>query len=94
MIDFYYENKNKLHPFVMACLVHAKFVEIRPFEDGNGRTGRAIMNWVLMKAGYPKLFIPVKVRSKYYEAIDLHNVKKYKEYCNMMFEVVAEQMSA
>src|SRR3989339_166199 len=93
MIKFYYENKNKFHPFVMACLIHAKFVEIHPFEDGNGRTGRALMNWVLMRADYPKLYIPVTKRQKYYEAIDLHNAKKYKEYCNKLFEVMIEQIN-
>ncbi len=92
MIAFYYKNKNKFHPFVMACLIHAKFVEIHPFEDGNGRTGRALMNWVLIKAGYPKLFVPVKNRQQYYEAIDLHNVRKYKEYLNKMFEIMMEQI--
>lgn len=93
MIDFYYSNKNKFHPFVMACLIHAKFVEIHPFEDGNGRTGRALMNWVLMKADYPKLYVPVSKRQKYYDAIDLHNVKKYKKYCNKMFELMIEQIN-
>src|SRR3989338_8573025 len=61
MIKFYYENKRKIHPFVLACLVHAKFEEIHPFEDGNGRTGRALMNWVLMQSGYPKVFVPLKL---------------------------------
>ena len=92
MINFYYNNKNKFHPFVMACLIHAKFVEIHPFEDGNGRTGRALMNWILIKAGYPKLFVPVKNRQQYYEAIDFHNLKKYKEYCNNMFELMLGQI--
>lgn len=93
MIRFYYSNKSKYHPFVTACLIHAKFVEIHPFEDGNGRTGRALMNWVLMKAGYPKLYIPVNKRQKYYEAIDFHNAKKYKQYCNKMFELMIEQVN-
>ena len=92
MIKFYYENKRKLHPFVMACLVHAKFVEVHPFEDGNGRTGRALMNWIIMKADYPRLFIPFKNRQQYYEAIDLHNEKKYKEYCSKMFEIMLDQL--
>lgn len=91
MIQFYYENKRKIHPFVLACLLHAQFVEIHPFEDGNGRTGRALMNWILMRAGYPKVFVPVKLRQKYYEAIDLHNQKEVKGYCEKMFEVVVEQ---
>jgi len=91
MITFYYENKRKIHPFVLACLVHAKFEEIHPFEDGNGRAGRALMNWVLMQAGYPKVFVPVKLRPKYYEALDFYNVKNVKGYCEKMFEVVIEQ---
>jgi len=91
MIKFYYENKRKIHPFILACLIHAQFVEIHPFEDGNGRTSRTVMNWILMRAGYPKLFVPVKLRQKYYEAIDFHNVKNVKGYCEKMFEVVIEQ---
>ena len=93
MIKFYYAGRRKYHPFVMACLIHAQFVEIHPFEDGNGRTGRAMMNWALMQAGYPKMFIPVKYREKYYNAIDVHNEKRYKEYCNKLFEVMIEQIT-
>lgn len=93
MINFYHHNKRKIHPFVLACLVHAQFVEIHPFEDGNGRTGRTLMNWVLMKAGYPKVFVPVKLRAKYYQAIDLHNNKGIKGYCEKMFEIVVEQFN-
>jgi len=91
MINFYNENKRKIHPFVLACLMHAQFVEIHPFEEGNGRTGRALMNWILMEAGYPKNFVPVKLRQKYYEAIDLHNGKDIKGYCEKMFEIVIDQ---
>ncbi|MBS3159725.1 Fic family protein [Candidatus Woesearchaeota archaeon] len=91
MIKFYYTNKRKIHPFVLACLTHAQFVEIHPFEDGNGRTGRALMNWILMQAGYPKVFVSVKLRSKYYEAIDFHNMKNIKGYCEKMFELLMEQ---
>lgn len=93
MNKFYYQNKHKIHPFVLACLIHAQFVEIHPFEDGNGRTGRALMNWILMEANYPKVFVPVKSRQKYYEAIDLHNEKNIKGYCEKMFEVVIEQFN-
>jgi len=91
MIQFYYDHKNKIHPFVLACIIHAQFVEIHPFEDGNGRTGRALMNWILMHAGYPKLFIPVKQRQAYYDAIDLHNTQDYQGYCDKMFQIVIEQ---
>ena len=51
------------------------------------------MNWVLMKAGYPKMYVPVLKRQIYYESIDLHNIKKYNEYCNKMFEIMLEQIN-
>jgi Fic family protein len=49
LIKYYYQQRRRFHPFVMACLVHARFVEIHPFEDGNGRTARTLMNWILLK---------------------------------------------
>lgn len=91
MIEFYDDSKRKIHPFVLVCLIHAQFVEIHPFEDGNGRTGRALMNWILIKTGYPKVFVSTKLRQKYYQAIDLYNKKDIKSYCEKMFEVVLEQ---
>lgn len=91
MIQLYSKNKRKIHPFILACLIHAQFVEIHPFEDGNGRTGRALMNWILIEAGYPKIFISVKLRPKYYEALDIYNKKDVKGYCERMFEVVIGQ---
>jgi len=91
MIKYYYNHKRKIHPFILACLIHAQFVEIHPFEDGNGRTGRTLMNWILMQADYPKVFVPIRLRQKYYEAIDLHNQRKIKDYCEKMFEIVVEQ---
>lgn len=91
MFRFYHDNKHRLHPFVLACLIHAQFVEIHPFEDGNGRTGRALMNWVLMKADYPKMFIPVNSRQQYYQAIDYHNERKFKKYCELMFGILLDQ---
>lgn len=92
MIRFYKAQKNKLHPFVLASLLHAQFVEIHPFEDGNGRVGRTLMNWVLLKARYPLLYIPVRRLDLYYEAIDLHNAKQYKEYCAKMLALVIDQL--
>ena len=92
MINFYYDNKYKIHPFVLACLIHAMLVEVHPFEDGTGRTGRSLLNWVLAKAKYPTLYIPVKNRESYYSAIDQHNIKNYKGYCESMFDLVVSQM--
>ena len=36
-----------------ATIAHYRFVSIHPFRDGNGRTGRLLMNLLLLRAGYP-----------------------------------------
>lgn len=65
MYKWYSANKNKLHPFELATLIHARLTWIHPFEDSNGRTSRAIMNWILMKNSYPMFFIPFEKREEY-----------------------------
>ena len=69
-IDWYNTEAHKLHPIERAAKVHADFVSIHPFVDGNGRTSRLLMNLELMKAGYPPSVITVENRLAYYEALD------------------------
>ncbi|MDR1043692.1 MAG: Fic family protein [Candidatus Adiutrix sp.] len=52
-----------------AARVHADFVSIHPFLDGNGRTARLLMNLELMKSGYPVAILPVSARGEYYDAL-------------------------
>jgi Fic family protein len=70
-------NSNQLlseaHPVQIAALVHYKFVYIHPFYDGNGRTGRLLMNLILMKYGYPPVIIRKHQRLEYYEYLELAN---------------------
>ena len=69
-IDWYSQEADTLHPIERAAKVHADFVGIHPFVDGNGRTSRLLMNLELMKAGYPPSVITVENRLAYYEALD------------------------
>lgn len=70
-VDWYNTEAHQLHPIERAAKVHADFVGIHPFIDGNGRTSRLLMNLELMKAGYPPCVITVDNRLAYYEALDL-----------------------
>ena len=58
------------------ALFHICFEGIHPFIDGNGRTGRLIVNLELMKAGYPPIDIKFTDRKRYYDAFDSYHVKK------------------
>ncbi len=69
LIEWYTKNKQKLHPLVLAGIFHHKFEKIHPFLDGNGRTGRMLMNFILMKKNYPPIIIQKKYRSDYLDAL-------------------------
>ncbi len=69
LLKWYHENENKLHPLVLAAIFHHKFEKIHPFMDGNGRTGRMLLNYILMIKNYPPLIIHKATRREYLEAI-------------------------
>ncbi|MFH1071864.1 MAG: Fic family protein [Nanoarchaeota archaeon] len=70
LLKWYAEQKMKLHPFVLAVLFHHKFESIHPFSDGNGRTGRMLMNHLLMQHLYPPLVVNRKDRKEYLGAMN------------------------
>ncbi len=67
----WYETAETLHPVERAAELHTRFVKIHPFVDGNGRTGRLLLNFELMKTGYPPAIIRKEDRLAYYDALDI-----------------------
>lgn len=90
----WYERHKALHPLALAGLFHHKFERIHPFADGNGRTGRMLLNLILMKNGYPPMIVPKKRRAAYLQALqsadsaDLESIdeKAYGPLCEYLAE--------
>ncbi|AOJ84017.1 cell filamentation protein Fic [Burkholderia savannae] len=64
------EATSDMHPVERAAELHTRFGKIHPFVDGNGRTGRLLLNFELMKAGYPAAIIRKEDRLAYYDSLD------------------------
>ncbi|MBI4449148.1 Fic family protein [Candidatus Woesearchaeota archaeon] len=57
LLDFYRSNLGRIHPLTLATIFYHKFEKIHPFADGNGRTGRMLLNLILLRARYPPAII-------------------------------------
>jgi Fic family protein len=62
--------KNELHPVALAALFHYKFVTIHPFDDGNGRISRLLMNYILIKNNLPPIVIKSIDKRNYLSALN------------------------
>ncbi|MBI5152151.1 Fic family protein [Candidatus Peregrinibacteria bacterium] len=73
-------NKEKtINIIEKACIFHYKFAAIHPFDDGNGRMARLLMNLILMRAGYPPCIIKNINRRKYLESLELIDAENNRQ---------------
>ncbi len=70
LLKWFAENKNKMHPLALAVIFHHKFENIHPFSDGNGRTGRVLLNHILLSSGYPPLVVSKRFRKEYLNVLN------------------------
>lgn len=59
-----------LHPLILAATFHYRFVVIHPFDDGNGRMARLLMNLILTQAGYPPIVVQLDDKGEYLLALE------------------------
>ena len=61
--------KGELHPVIIAAVFHHRFTAIHPFDDGNGRMSRLLMNLILMQRGHPAVVLKTQNRNEYLFAL-------------------------
>lgn len=76
LMNWYYEASNDkgISSLVVASLFHHRFVEIHPFDDGNGRMSRILMNLILLRSGYPIAVIRTDDKDNYYSLLSQADV--------------------
>lgn len=74
LIETYHTGQE--HIIFRLARLHLEFESIHPFIDGNGRTGRLLVNLELMKAGFPPIDIKFTDRKAYYNAFDTYTEKQ------------------
>jgi len=103
LIAWYHKNKDKVHPLKLASDFHGKFERIHPFEDGNGRVGRILINIMLLENGYPPLIIRKTTRPAYFNALAAFDsnyknklewflIEKFKDTFKKFFKVYFEYL--
>lgn len=71
LVDWYNraEQEGKLSPVELAALFHYRYIRIHPFEDGNGRIARLMVNFILSRHDYPMIVVRSRKKSEYLEAL-------------------------
>jgi Fic family protein len=86
LIDWFRLEASTLHPITLATMLHYKFVRIHPFDDGNGRISRLLMNYVLLKNSYPPVIIKSADKNNYLQSLHIADLGNYEP----LIEYVAE----
>jgi len=77
LLNWYKENEDSKYPLELAFKFHHKFEGIHPFADGNGRVGRMLLNYILIKKGYYPIIIRKTHRNKYLKALQAADSNEY-----------------
>ncbi|HJJ31097.1 MAG TPA: Fic family protein [Methanocorpusculum sp.] len=92
LIAWYYQKiSDGYNPFECAVIFHYRFETIHPFIDGNGRVGRELLNYLLIKTGYPRMLVPGNKRGKYLSALHCANNDDVISMMKIFAEIIIEQ---
>lgn len=86
-------SKDVTHPLLIASMFHYKFVRIHPFDDGNGRMSRLLMNFILMKFGYPPVIINVSLKNDYLNSLQYADSDDFDKFIIFIAERLIESLN-
>lgn len=73
---------------LQALKIHHRITQIHPFRDGNGRSSRAMLNWMLRKKGLPPIYFKFPEKESYYMALE--RADKYRDYSELLRITIRE----
>lgn len=79
-------DEKHLHPVIFAAEFHHRFVRIHPFDDGNGRMARILMNLILMQNGYQPVIIKTNRKQQYVAALIRADVGELADFLSLIAE--------
>lgn len=85
-------NREGVHPALQAAELHYNLVAVHPFTDGNGRTARLVMNYHLLRQGYPHTIIEVEDRVEYLTALEEANAGRCERFAAFILRSVARSI--
>ncbi len=86
------KNPEELRPIELAAVFHHKLVSIHPFDDGNGRVSRLLMNLLLINSGYTLTVIKKVDRKKYYDTLQKADNGNLKPFVNFIARCVEQSL--
>jgi Fic family protein len=93
LLQWYEQNKDKLHPVELAAIFHARLVTIHPFADGNGRMARLLMNYILQLHGFPFTDISFSKRNEYFSTQEEGHFGKYQSFVKFLVNEIKSQFT-
>lgn len=95
LVTWWKAQRKDAHPFFLALAFHQRFERIHPFEDGNGRVGRMILIWMLLKERYGVILFRNRNRRTYFSALgdaDDGRPRAWFRYCIAAYKQTMRQI--
>ena len=92
LMEWYRDEQTALHPVTLAAMFHYKFVCIHPFDDGNGRVSRLLMNYILLAHKLPPVVIKSSDKQNYLHALHLADIGQYEAFIRYIAEQVVSSL--